>query len=310
MPHASATVAPALLRGMPSRPLACGRRPRGSECDGRSLSRRWACTHARRMAIARRGSTEQRRVFDPIGSEKPSRKSTKRRSTSAHGWPPVCSRRCRRYLPAPPALPLPLPPPMRDARRRIVSGGPDGRARLSPCRPVRYANRDVTRRIVIHDFAAHTLAHARTRSRKHRSPHRKWPVRSTRRSTPTASDAHSTRAPTTVSVCAGPRWTPRCGHAAADLGARGEAHRARRSVSEGGRERWTRSRVASMSNDPHARLRDSDSFDVRRHRARARRARSPQRQRQRPRRADERRAARCGGDPSRREVHGMRMGRL
>lgn len=91
MPHASATVAPALLRGMPSR-------PRGSECDGRSLSRRWACTHARRMAIARRGSTEQRRVFDPIGSERPSRKSTKRRSTSAHGWPPVCSRRCRRYL--------------------------------------------------------------------------------------------------------------------------------------------------------------------------------------------------------------------
>lgn len=160
MPHASATVAPALLRGMPSRPLACGRRPRGSECDGRSLSRRWACTHARRMAIARRGSTEQRRVFDPIGSERPSRKSTKRRSTSAHGWPPVCSRRCRRYLPAPPALPLPLPPPMRDARRRIVSGGPDGRARLSPCRPVRYANRDVTRRIVIHDFAAHTLAQA------------------------------------------------------------------------------------------------------------------------------------------------------
>lgn len=150
----------------------------------------------------------------------------------------------------------------------------------------------------------------RTRSRKHRSPHRKWPVRSTRRSTPTASDAHSTRAPTTVSVCAGPRWTPRCGHAAADLGARGEAHRARRSVSEGGRERWTRSRVASMSNDLPARLRDSDSFDVRRHRARARRARSPQRQRQRPRRADERRAARCGGDPSRREMHGMRMGRL
>ncbi|GAA5242285.1 hypothetical protein BMMON2_51070 [Burkholderia mallei] len=50
---------------------------------------------------------------------------------------------------------------MRDARRRIVSGGPDGRARLSPCRPVRYANRDVTRRIVIHVFAAHTLAHAR-----------------------------------------------------------------------------------------------------------------------------------------------------
>ncbi|WP_235357559.1 hypothetical protein [Burkholderia pseudomallei] len=49
---------------------------------------------------------------------------------------------------------------MRDARRRIVSGGPDGRARLSPCRPVRYANRDVTRRIVIHDFAAHTLAQA------------------------------------------------------------------------------------------------------------------------------------------------------
>ncbi|WP_183161627.1 hypothetical protein [Burkholderia pseudomallei] len=112
------------------------------------------------MAIARRGSTEQRRVFDPIGSERPSRKSTKRRSTSAHGWPPVCSRRCRRYLPAPPALPLPLPPPMRDAHRRIVSGGPDGRARLSPCRPVRYANRNVTRRIVIHDFAAHTLAQA------------------------------------------------------------------------------------------------------------------------------------------------------
>lgn len=42
----------------------------------------------------------------------------------------------------------------------------------------------------------------------------------------------------------------------------------------------------------------------------ARRARSPQGQRQRPRRADERRAARCGGDPSRREMHGMRMGRL
>ncbi|ABN82695.1 hypothetical protein BURPS668_1218 [Burkholderia pseudomallei 668] len=39
-------------------------------------------------------------------------------------------------------------------------------------------------------------------------------------------------------------------------------------------------------------------------------ARSPQRQRQRPRRADERRAARCGGDPSRREMHGMRMGQL
>lgn len=305
MPHASATVAPALLRGMPSRPLACGRRPRGSECDGRSLSRRWACTHARRMAIARRGSTEQRRVFDPIGSERPSRKSTKRRSTSAHGWPPVCSRRCRRYLPAPPALPLPFPPPMRDARRRIVSGGPDGRARLSPCRPVRYANRDVTRRIVIHDFAAHTLAHARTRSRKHRSPHRKWPVRSTRRSTPTASDAHSTRAPTTVSVCAGPRWTPRCGHAAADLGARGEAHRARRSVSEGGREAASHRCRTTCLRDCATAL-HSMSAGI----ALARRARSPQRQRQRPRRADERRAARCGGDPSRREVHGMRMGRL
>ncbi len=306
MPHASATVAPALLRGMPSRPLACGRRPRGSECDGRSLSRRWACTHARRMAIARRGSTEQRRVFDPIGSERPSRKSTKRRSTSAHGWPPVCSRRCRRYLPAPPVLPLPLPPPMRDARRRIVSGGPDGRARLSPCRPVRYANRDVTRRIVIHDFAAHTLAHARTRSRKHRSPHRKWPVRSTRRSTPTASDAHSTRAPTTVSVCAGPRWTPRCGHAAADLGARGEAHRARRSVSEGGREAAShRCRTTCLRDCATAIHSTSAGIALR-----ARRARSPQRQRQRPRRADERRAARCGGDPSRREVHGMRMGRL
>lgn len=302
MPHASATVAPALLRGMPSRPLACGRRPRGSECDGRSLSRRWACTHARRMAIARRGSTEQRRVFDPIGSERPSRKSTKRRSTSAHGWPPVCSRRCRRYLPAPPALPLPLPPPMRDAHRRIVSGGPDGRARLSPCRPVRYANRDVTRRIVIHDFAAHTLAHARTRSRKHRSPHRKWPVRSTRRSTPTASDAHSTRAPTTVSVCAGPRWTPRCGHAAADLGARGEAHRARRSVSEGGREAAShRCRTTCLRDCATALHSMSAGIAL---------ARSPQRQRQRPRRADERRAARCGGDPSRREMHGMRMGRL
>ncbi|CAJ9579081.1 Uncharacterised protein [Burkholderia pseudomallei] len=305
MPHASATVAPALLRGMPSRPLACGRRPRGSECDGRSLSRRWACTHARRMAIARRGSTEQRRVFDPIGSERPSRKSTKRRSTSAHGWPPVCSRRCRRYLPAPPALPLPFPPPMRDARRRIVSGGPDGRARLSPCRPVRYANRDVTRRIVIHDFAAHTLAHARTRSRKHRSPHRKWPVRSTRRSTPTASDAHSTRAPTTVSVCAGPRWTPRCGHAAADLGARGEAHRARRSVSEGGREAASHRCRTTCLRDCATAL-HSMSAGI----ALARRARSPQGQRQRPRRADERRAARCGGDPSRREMHGMRMGRL
>lgn len=305
MPHASATVAPALLRGMPSRPLACGRRPRGSECDGRSLSRRWACTHARRMAIARRGSTEQRRVFDPIGSERPSRKSTKRRSTSAHGWPPVCSRRCRRYLPAPPVLPLPLPPPMRDARRRIVSGGPDGRARLSPCRPVRYANRDVTRRIVIHDFAAHTLAHARTRSRKHRSPHRKWPVRSTRRSTPTASDAHSTRAPTTVSVRAGPRWTPRCGHAAADLGARGEAHRARRSVSEGGREAASHRCRTTCLRDCATAL-HSMSAGI----ALARRARSPQGQRQRPRRADERRAARCGGDPSRREMHGMRMGRL
>lgn len=305
MPHASATVAPALLRGMPSRPLACGRRPRGSECDGRSLSRRWACTHARRMAIARRGSTEQRRVFDPIGSERPSRKSTKRRSTSAHGWPPVCSRRCRRYLPAPPALPLPFPPPMRDARRRIVSGGPDGRARLSPCRPVRYANRDVTRRIVIHDFAAHTLAHARTRSRKHRSPHRKWPVRSTRRSTPTASDAHSTRAPTTVSVRAGPRWTPRCGHAAADLGARGEAHRARRSVSEGGREAASHRCRTTCLRDCATAL-HSTSAGI----ALARRARSPQGQRQRPRRADERRAARCGGDPSRREMHGMRMGRL
>lgn len=305
MPHASATVAPALLRGMPSRPLACGRRPRGSECDGRSLSRRWACTHARRMAIARRGSTEQRRVFDPIGSERPSRKSTKRRSTSAHGWPPVCSRRCRRYLPAPPALPLPLPPPMRDARRRIVSGGPDGRARLSPCRPVRYANRDVTRRIVIHDFAAHTLAHARTRSRKHRSPHRKWPVRSTRRSTPTASDAHSTRAPTTVSVRAGPRWTPRCGHAAADLGARGEAHRARRSVSEGGREAASHRCRTTCLRDCATAI-HSTSAGI----ALARRARSPQRQRQRPQRADERRAARCGGDPSRREMHGMRMGRL
>lgn len=305
MPHASATVAPALLRGMPSPPLACGRRPRGSECDGRSLSRRWACTHARRMAIARRGSTEQRRVFDPIGSERPSRKSTKRRSTSAHGWPPVCSRRCRRYLPAPPALPLPLPPPMRDARRRIVSGGPDGRARLSPCRPVRYANRDVTRRIVIHDFAAHTLAHARTRSRKHRSPHRKWPVRSTRRSTPTASDAHSTRAPTTVSVCAGPRWTPRCGHAAADLGARGEAHRARRSVSEGGREAASHRCRTTCLRDSATAI-HSTSAGI----ALARRARSPQRQRQRPQRADERRAARCGGDPSRREMHGMRMGRL
>lgn len=305
MPHASATVAPALLRGMPSRPLACGRRPRGSECDGRSLSRRWACTHARRMAIARRGSTEQRRVFDPIGSEKPSRKSTKRRSTSAHGWPPVCSRRCRRYLPAPPALPLPLPPPMRDAHRRIVSGGPDGRARLSPCRPVRYANRDVTRRIVIHDFAAHTLAHARTRSRKHRSPHRKWPVRSTRRSTPTASDAHSTRAPTTVSVRAGPRWTPRCGHAAADLGARGEAHRARRSVSEGGREAASHRCRTTCLRDCATAI-HSTSAGI----ALARRARSPQRQRQRPQRADERRAARCGGDPSRREMHGMRMGRL
>ncbi|RAP78797.1 META domain-containing protein, partial [Burkholderia pseudomallei] len=33
--------------------------------------------------------------------------------------------------------------------------------------------------------------------------------------------------------------------------------------------RWTRSRVASMSNDLPARLRDSASFDVRRHRARA-----------------------------------------
>ncbi|KGX65692.1 hypothetical protein Y024_99 [Burkholderia pseudomallei TSV44] len=298
MPHASATVAPALLRGMPSR-------PRGSECDGRSLSRRWACTHARRMAIARRGSTEQRRVFDPIGSEKPSRKSTKRRSTSAHGWPPVCSRRCRRYLPAPPALPLPLPPPMRDARRRIVSGGPDGRARLSPCRPVRYANRDVTRRIVIHDFAAHTLAHARTRSRKHRSPHRKWPVRSTRRSTPTASNAHSTRAPTTVSVRAGPRWTPRCGHAAADLGARGEAHRARRSVSEGGHEAASHRCRTTCLRDCATAI-HSTSAGI----ALARRARSPQRQRQRPQRADERRAARCGGDPSRREMHGMRMGRL
>ncbi|KGS57506.1 hypothetical protein X949_3446 [Burkholderia pseudomallei MSHR5609] len=305
MPHASATVAPALLRGMPSRPLACGRRPRGSECDGRSLSRRWACTHARRMAIARRGSTEQRRVFDPIGSERPSRKSTKRRSTSAHGWPPVCSRRCRRYLPAPPALPLPLPPPMRDARRRIVSGGPDGRARLSPCRPVRYANRDVTRRIVIHDFAAHTLAHARTRSRKHRSPHRKWPVRSTRRSTPTASNAHSTRAPTTVSVRAGPRWTPRCGHAAADLGARGEAHRARRSVSEGGHEAASHRCRTTCLRDCATAI-HSTSAGI----ALARRARSPQRQRQRPQRADERRAARCGGDPSRREMHGMRMGRL
>lgn len=306
MPHASATVAPALLRGMPSRPLACGRRPRGSECDGRSLSRRWACTHARRMAIARRGSTEQRRVFDPIGSERPSRKSTKRRSTSAHGWPPVCSRRCRRYLPAPPALPLPFPPPMRDARRRIVSGGPDGRARLSPCRPVRYANRDVTRRIVIHDFAAHTLAHARTRSRKHRSPHRKWPVRSTRRSTPTASDAHSTRAPTTVSVRAGPRWTPRCGHAAADLGARGEAHRARRSVSEGGREAASHRCRTTCLRDCATALHSMSAAGI----ALARRARSPQGQRQRPRRADERRAARCGGDPSRREMHGMRMGRL
>ncbi|CAJ3265902.1 Uncharacterised protein [Burkholderia pseudomallei] len=298
MPHASATVAPALLRGMPSRPLACGRRPRRSECDGRSLSRRWACTHARRMAIARRGSTEQRRVFDPIGSERPSRKSTKRRSTSAHGWPPVCSRRCRRYLPAPPALPLPFPPPMRDARRRIVSGGPDGRARLSPCRPVRYANRNVTRRIVIHDFAAHTLAQAS-------KPHRKWPVRSTRRSTPTASDAHSTRAPTTVSVRAGPRWTPRCGHAAADLGARGEAHRARRSVSEGGREAASHRCRTTCLRDCATAL-HSMSAGI----ALARRARSPQGQRQRPRRADERRAARCGGDPSRREMHGMRMGRL
>lgn len=302
MPHASATVAPALLRGMPSRPLACGRRPRGSKCDGRSLSRRWACTHARRMAIARRGSTEQRRVFDPIGSERPSRKSTKRRSTSAHGWPPVCSRRCRRYLPAPPALPLPLPPPMRDARRRIVSGGPDGRARLSPCRPVRYANRDVTRRIVIHDFAAHTLAHARTRSRKHRSPHRKWPVRSTRRSTPTASDAHSTRAPTTVSVCAGPRWTPRCGYAAADLGARGEAHRARRSVSEGGREAASHRCRTTCLRDCATALHSTSAGIALARRALAARTTATA--------AARGRAARCGGDPSRREMHGMRMGRL
>lgn len=164
MPHASATVAPALLRGMPSRPLACGRRPRGSECDGRSLSRRWACTHARRMAIARRGSTEQRRVFDPIGSERPSRKSTKRRSTSAHGWPPVCSRRCRRYLPAPPALPLPLPPPMRDARRRIVSGGPTDEPACR--RAARFATQTGTSRaesssMISPRTRSHTLAHAR-----------------------------------------------------------------------------------------------------------------------------------------------------
>lgn len=299
MPHASATVAPALLRGMPSPPLACGRRPRGSECDGRSLSRRWACTHARRMAIARRGSTEQRRVFDPIGSERPSRKSTKRRSTSAHGWPPVCSRRCRRYLPAPPALPLPLPPPMRDARRRIVSGGPDGRARLSPCRPVRYANRDVTRRIVIHDFAAHTLAHARASievriesvqfDRRGAQPRRRATriQRVLRQRFRFAPDHDGRRD---------------AGTQRADLGARGEAHRARRSVSEGGREAAShRCRTTRMRDCATALHSTSACIAL---------ARSPQRQRQRPRRADERRAARCGGDPSRREMHGMRMGRL
>lgn len=304
MPHASATVAPALLRGMPSRPLACGRRPRGSECDGRSLSRRWACTHARRMAIARRGSTEQRRVFDPIGSERPSRKSTKRRSTSAHGWPPVCSRRCRRYLPAPPALPLPFPPPMRDARRRIVSGGPDGRARLSPCRPVRYANRDVTRRIVIHVFAAHTLAHARTRSRKHRSPHRKWPVRSTRRSTPTASDARIQRV-----LRRRFRFAP--------------GHDGRR---DAGTQRLTSARAVKRIArvDPYRKVGAKPRrIDVERPAcatARQRFIRRPPASRSRAARAlaakttataaARGRAARCGGDPSRREMHGMRMGRL
>lgn len=306
MPHASATVAPALLRGMPSRPLACGRRPRGSECDGRSLSRRWACTHARRMAIARRGSTEQRRVFDPIGSEKPSRKSTKRRSTSAHGWPPVCSRRCRRYLPAPPALPLPLPPPMRDARRRIVSGGPDGRARLSPCRPVRYANRDVTRRIVIHDFAAHTLAHARAsiEARIESGQFDRRGVQPQRRATRIQrvlrrrfrfAPGHDGRRDAGTQRLTSARAVKRI--------ARVDPYR--KVGAKGGREAASHRCRTTCLRDCATAI-HSTSAGI----ALARRARSPQRQRQRPQRADERRAARCGGDPSRREMHGMRMGRL
>lgn len=300
MPHASATVAPALLRGMPSRPLACGRRPRGSECDGRSLSRRWACTHARRMAIARRGSTEQRRVFDPIGSERPSRKSTKRRSTSAHGWPPVCSRRCRRYLPAPPALPLPFPPPMRDARRRIVSGGPDGRARLSPCRPVRYANRNVTRRIVIHDFAAHTLAHARAsiEARIESGQFDRRGVQPRRRATRIQrvlrrrfrfAPGHDGRRDAGTQRLTSARAVKRIARVDPyrKVGAKPRRIDVERPACATARQRFIRRPPASRSRAARALAAKTTATAAARGRA-----------------------ARCGGDPSRREMHGMRMGRL
>ncbi|WP_161935375.1 hypothetical protein [Burkholderia pseudomallei] len=256
------------------------------------------------MAIARRGSTEQRRVFDPIGSEKPSRKSTKRRSTSAHGWPPVCSRRCRRYLPAPPALPLPLPPPMRDARRRIVSGGPDGRARLSPCRPVRYANRDVTRRIVIHDFAAHTLAHARAsiEARIESGQFDRRGVQPQRRATRIQrvlrrrfrfAPGHDGRRDAGTQRLTSARAVKRIARVDPyrKVGTKPRRIDVERPACATARQRFIRRPPASRSRGARARRKDNGN---------GRSART----------SGERRAARCGGDPSRREMHGMRMGRL
>lgn len=121
--------------------------------------------------------------------------------------------------------------------------------------------------------------------------------------------AHSTRAPTTVSVRAGPRWTPRCGHAAADLGARGEAHRARRSVSEGGREAASHRCRTTCLRDCATAIHSTSAGIALARRALAARTTATAAARGRAA-SGERRAARCGGDPSRREMHGMRMGRL
>ncbi|KGV24296.1 hypothetical protein X894_192 [Burkholderia pseudomallei MSHR4462] len=148
-------------------------------------------------------------------------------------------------------------------------------------------------------------AHARTRSRKHRSPHRKWPVRSTRRSTPTASDARIQRV-----LRRRFRFAP--GHdGRRDAGTqRLTSARAVKRIARVDPYRKVGAKPRRIDVERPACATARQRFIRRPPASRSRGARSPQGQRQRPRRADERRAARCGGDPSRREVHGMRMGRL
>lgn len=296
------------MRRRQSRPRFCGGclHGRSRAADGRAEANATDVRCPDDGRVHTRGAWRSRGA-DPLNnaaySIRSARRSRQGRARSAEARPRMAGRRsalddaavtCRRR------------PRCRSRCRRRCATHTDASSPAGPTdepachRAARFATQTGTSRA-----ESSSMISPRTRSRKHRSPHRKCPVRSTRRSTPTASDAHSTRAPTTVSVRAGPRWTPRCGHAAADLGARGEAHRARRSVSEGGHEAASHRCRTTCLRDCATAI-HSTSAGI----ALARRARSPQRQRQRPQRADERRAARCGGDPSRREMHGMRMGRL